>query len=80
MKVAVIYVKTAGIAAVDNEKGLNMSMKFRKANGQVFYLPTKINCSKFHTEVGDDGFIKRVRCAARKRNAKCNTCSLNKWR
>lgn len=78
MKVAVISVKIVGIVAVDNEKGLNMSMKFKKANGQVFYLPTEINCSKFHTEVGDDGFIKRVRCVARKRKAKCKTCSLNK--
>ena len=66
MKVVVIFVKTAGIAIADNEKGLNMSMKFKKANGQVFYLPTKINCNKFHTIVGDDGFIERVRCAAKK--------------
>ena len=57
-----------------------MSMKFKKANGQVFYLPTKIHCNKFHTIVGDDGFIEKLRCAAKKRKAECKNCSLNKWR
>ena len=55
-----------------------MNMKFKKANGQVVYLPGKINCSKFKTEVGSDGFFERVKCRATKKNAKCNTCSLMK--
>ncbi|MBC8469003.1 MAG: hypothetical protein H8D56_05985 [Planctomycetes bacterium] len=46
-------------------------MKFKKANDQVVYLPAKINCSKFKTEVGDNGFLERVKCYARKKqNAK----------
>jgi hypothetical protein len=53
------------------EKGLKMNMKFKKANDQVVYLPAKINCSKFKTEVGDNGFLERVKCYARKKqNAK----------
>jgi len=39
------------------EKGLKMNMKFKKANDQVVYLPAKINCNKFKTEVEDDGFL-----------------------
>ena len=55
-----------------------MSMKFKKANGQVFYLSMKINCSKFRTVVGNDGFIEKVKCSARKKKAECKKCSLNK--
>ena len=55
-----------------------MNMKFKKANGQVVYLPGKINCSKFKTEVGDDGFLQRVKCSARKKKTICKTCSLMK--
>jgi hypothetical protein len=57
-----------------------MNMKFKRADGQVFYLPARINCSKFHTVIGNDGFIEGVRCAAKKKKAECKTCSLNKRR
>ena len=64
---------------VGNEKDLNMSMKFKNADGQVFYLSLKINCSKFRTEV-KDGFAEKVRCIALKPKTKCKTCSLSKWK
>ena len=71
---------TAVSINVRKDKEKNMSMKIKKANGHVVYLPVKINCKKFRTEVGDDGFIEKVRCAAKKRKAECKTCGLNRWK
>ena len=54
-----------------------MSMKFKKADGQVIYLPMNINCNKFHTVTGDDGFVEKLICSVRKRKTECKTYSLN---
>ena len=55
-----------------------MNMKFKKANGRVIYLPNKINCNRFKTQVGDDGFLEKVKCFVRKSKIECKTCSLSK--
>lgn len=52
-------------------------MKFKKADGRVIYLPVKINCNKFCTIAGEDGFVEKVICAILKKKTECKTCSLN---
>lgn len=55
-----------------------MGMKFKKADGRIFYLPSNINCNKFRTILDKDGFFKKVICRARKKKPECRKCSLNK--
>ena len=69
---------TVDSANVDNKEDMNMAMKFKKADGRIFYLPMKINCKKFKTKIDKDGFIEDVKCYARKDKTKCKTCELNK--
>ncbi len=72
-----MFATTADLASADKERP-KMSMKFKRANGRVVYLPTNINCNKFRTVTGDDDFFEKVECLARKTKAECKTCSLNK--
>jgi hypothetical protein len=53
-----------------------MYMKFKKADGRMFYLPGRINCNKYRTKTDTDGFPESVKCFARKKRQKCRTCSL----
>jgi len=46
-----------------------MSFKIKKANGHTVYLHVLINCNKFRTEVGDDGFVESVKCISSKGKA-----------
>ena len=71
-------VTTVDLINADRGKDLIMAMKFKKADGRIFYLPMKINCKKFKTKIDKDGFIEDVKCYARKDKTKCKTCELNK--
>jgi len=57
-------------------EGQNMYFKIRKANEQTVYLPTKINCRKFYTEIGDDGIVVNIKCISRTVKSGCKTCGL----
>lgn len=73
-----MFVIAADLANVDDKEDLNMTMKFKKADGRIFHLPMKINCKKFRTTKEKDGFIETVKCYAQKDKTKCKTCELNK--
>ena len=54
-----------------------MGFKIKKADGQVVCLPVLINCDKFRTELGDDGFFESVKCISSKVKPECKPCSLS---
>jgi len=53
-----------------------MSFKIKKTNGYTVYIPAIINCDRFCTEMGDDGFIKAIKCVSSKLKHGCKICGL----
>ena len=53
-----------------------MSIRMRGPDGNIVYLGMAINCKEYRTEVGEDGIIEKIECAASTVKPECETCSL----
>ncbi len=53
-----------------------MSIRMRGPDGDIVYVAMAINCKESRTEVGEDGVIEKIECAASTVKPECETCSL----
>ena len=52
--------------------------RIKKADDTVVYIPLMLGCKRYKCIIGDDGFLEKVICRARKNKPECKGCWLSK--